>query len=105
MADSFLTGVLAVVVAAPCTAPLMGPALGWAFAASTGLALLVFLALGLGLAYTIAGTATAIGVPTEKSMPITCNRGSGQERLPFRQAPVHQQAGKLHPVDGAVVDD
>jgi thiol:disulfide interchange protein DsbD len=46
----FFTGVLAVVVAAPCTAPLMGPALGWAFAASTGLALLVFLALGLGLA-------------------------------------------------------
>ncbi|MGN6152165.1 MAG: protein-disulfide reductase DsbD family protein [Lysobacteraceae bacterium] len=46
----FFTGVLAVVVAAPCTAPLMGPALGWAFAASTGLALMVFLALGLGLA-------------------------------------------------------
>lgn len=49
-AGDFFTGVLAVVVAAPCTAPLMGPALGWAFAASTGLALLVFLALGLGLA-------------------------------------------------------
>lgn len=49
-AGDFFTGVLAVVVAAPCTAPLMGPALGWAFAASTGLALMVFLALGLGLA-------------------------------------------------------
>ncbi len=46
----FFTGVLAVVVATPCTAPLMGPALAWAFTAPTGTALLVFLALGLGLA-------------------------------------------------------
>lgn len=46
----FFTGVLAVVVASPCTAPLMGPALAFAFAASPALALMVFLALGLGLA-------------------------------------------------------
>ncbi len=46
----FFTGVLAVVVAAPCTAPFMGPALGWAFTASTGAAMLVFVFLGLGLA-------------------------------------------------------
>lgn len=46
----FFTGMLAVVVAAPCTAPFMAPALGWAFAASTGSALLVFAFLGLGLA-------------------------------------------------------
>ena len=46
----FFTGVLAVVVATPCTAPLMGPALAWAFTAETAVALLVFLALGLGLA-------------------------------------------------------
>jgi thiol:disulfide interchange protein len=46
----FFTGVLAVVVATPCTAPLMGPALAFAFAAPTALALAVFLALGLGLA-------------------------------------------------------
>jgi thiol:disulfide interchange protein DsbD len=46
----FFTGVLAVVVAAPCTAPFMAPALGWAFTAPTYAALLVFLALGLGLA-------------------------------------------------------
>ena len=49
-AGDFFTGVLAVVVAAPCTAPFMAPALGWAFAAPTGSALLVFAFLGLGLA-------------------------------------------------------
>ena len=49
-AGDFFTGVLAVVVASPCTAPFMGAALGYAFTAPMGLALLVFLALGLGLA-------------------------------------------------------
>lgn len=49
-AGDFFTGVLAVVVATPCTAPFMGAALAWAFAAPAGLAMLVFLALGLGLA-------------------------------------------------------
>jgi thiol:disulfide interchange protein DsbD len=46
----FFTGVLAVVVATPCTAPFMGAALAWAFTAPTGTAIAVFLALGLGLA-------------------------------------------------------
>ncbi|GAB3380909.1 protein-disulfide reductase DsbD family protein [Lysobacter fragariae] len=46
----FFTGVLAVVVATPCTAPFMGAALAWAFTAPVVLALAVFLALGLGLA-------------------------------------------------------
>ena len=46
----FFTGVLAVVVASPCTAPFMGSALAYAFASSSFVALLVFLALGLGLA-------------------------------------------------------
>jgi len=49
-AGDFFTGVLAVVVASPCTAPFMGTALAFAFTASPALALLVFLALGLGLA-------------------------------------------------------
>jgi thiol:disulfide interchange protein DsbD len=49
-AGDFFTGVLAVVVASPCTAPFMGAALGYAFTAPAALALLVFLALGLGLA-------------------------------------------------------
>ncbi len=47
---SALTGVLAVVVAAPCTAPFMAPAIGWALVQPAGVALAVFVALGLGLA-------------------------------------------------------
>jgi thiol:disulfide interchange protein DsbD len=47
---SALTGVLAVVVAAPCTAPFMGPALGFALTQPPAIALTVFLALGLGFA-------------------------------------------------------
>ncbi|MFC7301987.1 protein-disulfide reductase DsbD family protein [Cognatiluteimonas weifangensis] len=46
----FFTGVLAVVVASPCTAPFMAAALAFAFTASPLLALAVFAALGLGLA-------------------------------------------------------
>jgi len=49
-AGDFFTGVLACVVASPCTAPFMGPALAVAFASSSIVALLIFLALGLGLA-------------------------------------------------------
>lgn len=49
-AGDFFTGVLAVVVASPCTAPFMGTALAFAFTASPLVAIVVFLALGLGLA-------------------------------------------------------
>ncbi len=49
-AGDFFTGVLAVVVASPCTAPFMGSALAYAFAAPMLSALLVFLMLGIGLA-------------------------------------------------------
>jgi len=49
-AGSFFTGVLAVVVASPCTAPFMGVALGYALAQPLAIALLVFATLGLGLA-------------------------------------------------------
>ncbi len=49
-AGDFFTGVLAVVVASPCTAPFMGVALAYAFTAPAPLALLVFAVLGLGLA-------------------------------------------------------
>ena len=48
--DAGLTGLLAVVVAAPCTAPFMGASLGLAITLPTGQALLVFAALGLGMA-------------------------------------------------------
>lgn len=49
-AGSFFTGVLAVIVATPCTAPFMGPAIGFAFTQSSIVAVMVLLALGLGLA-------------------------------------------------------
>ena len=49
-ADAFLTGVLAVAVAAPCTAPFMGASLGLAATLPTVEALAVFAMLGLGLA-------------------------------------------------------
>jgi thiol:disulfide interchange protein DsbD len=50
LADSFLTGVLAVAVASPCTAPFMGAALGLAFTLPAAQALLLFAALGVGMA-------------------------------------------------------
>jgi thiol:disulfide interchange protein DsbD len=50
---AFFTGVLAVVVASPCTAPFMAPALGFAVTQPPATALAVFLALGLGLALPI----------------------------------------------------
>jgi thiol:disulfide interchange protein DsbD len=50
VADSFLTGVLAVAVASPCTAPFMGASLGLTATLPAAQALAVFVALGLGLA-------------------------------------------------------
>lgn len=49
-AGSFFSGVLAVVVASPCTAPFMGSAIGFAATAGTVQTLAVFFALGLGMA-------------------------------------------------------
>jgi thiol:disulfide interchange protein len=48
---SFFTGVLAAVVASPCTAPLMAGALGFALTQSIPVASLVFLGLALGMAF------------------------------------------------------
>jgi thiol:disulfide interchange protein DsbD len=48
--DSLLSGVLAVVIASPCTAPFMGAALGYALSQSALITLSVFVALGLGMA-------------------------------------------------------
>jgi len=48
--NTFATGVLAAVVASPCTAPFMGAALGFAITRPAGEALAVFLALGTGFA-------------------------------------------------------
>ena len=46
----FFTGVLAVVLATPCTAPFMGAALAYAFTGPAAGGMLIFLMLGLGLA-------------------------------------------------------
>ena len=50
LAGSFFTGVLATVVATPCTAPFMGAAMGYALAQPAPALMAVFLSLGLGLA-------------------------------------------------------
>jgi thiol:disulfide interchange protein DsbD len=50
LSSSFMTGVLATTVASPCTAPFMGPALGFAISQTSAVALLVFAFLGLGMA-------------------------------------------------------
>ncbi len=50
LVDALLTGVLAVAVASPCTAPFMGASLGLAVTLPAGQALAVFAALGLGMA-------------------------------------------------------
>ncbi|HEY3777803.1 MAG TPA: protein-disulfide reductase DsbD domain-containing protein [Rhizomicrobium sp.] len=47
---AFFTGVLAVVVAAPCTAPFMAAALGYALTQPLLFAMLIFVALGVGFA-------------------------------------------------------
>lgn len=49
-AGHFFTGVLAVIVASPCTAPFMGVALAYAFVAPPAHEILVMLVLGVGLA-------------------------------------------------------
>ncbi len=49
-AGAFFTGVLAVAVAAPCTAPFMAAALGFALTQSVASAMLIFLGLGIGFA-------------------------------------------------------
>ncbi|MDC1123615.1 protein-disulfide reductase DsbD family protein [Gammaproteobacteria bacterium] len=48
--NSFLTGVLAVIVASPCTAPFMGAAIGYALVQPSGTTLPIFASLGLGFA-------------------------------------------------------
>ncbi|MDD0811304.1 protein-disulfide reductase DsbD family protein [Curvibacter sp. RS43] len=50
VADAALSGVLAVAIASPCTAPFMGASLGFAVALPAAQALAIFVALGLGMA-------------------------------------------------------
>jgi len=48
---TFFTGILATLVATPCTAPFMAGALGYALVQPPAVAMAVFLALGMGLAF------------------------------------------------------
>ncbi|APW44653.1 protein-disulfide reductase [Rhodoferax saidenbachensis] len=63
LADAFLSGVLAVAIASPCTAPFMGASLGYAISLPAAQALGIFAALGLGLAlpYLLASWLPAVG--------------------------------------------
>jgi thiol:disulfide interchange protein DsbD len=49
--SSFLTGILAVVVASPCTAPFMGAAIGYALIQPSFVTLPIFISLGIGFAF------------------------------------------------------
>jgi thiol:disulfide interchange protein DsbD len=49
-ADAFLAGVLATVVATPCTAPFMGAAVGFTLAQPAAVSLAIFATLGTGMA-------------------------------------------------------
>jgi thiol:disulfide interchange protein DsbD len=62
LVDDFLSGVLAVVIASPCTAPFMGASLGFAIGLPASEALLLFAVLGFGLAlpYLAAGFVPAV---------------------------------------------
>jgi len=59
---SFLSGVLATIVATPCTAPFMGAALGVALTLSAADALLIFTALGAGMALPYVSLSMAPGL-------------------------------------------
>jgi thiol:disulfide interchange protein DsbD len=61
-AGSFFTGLLAVLVATPCTAPFMAAAIAGALAAPPLLGMAVFLAMGLGLAAPYAVVALVPGL-------------------------------------------
>ena len=64
---SFFTGVLAVVVASPCTAPFMGSALGFALTQPPASALVVFAALGVGMAFPM--VALSMSNPARRWLP------------------------------------
>ena len=63
LGDAFLSGVLAVAIASPCTAPFMGASLGYAIGLPPAQAMGIFAALGLGLAmpYLLASWVPQVG--------------------------------------------
>jgi thiol:disulfide interchange protein DsbD len=76
LAGSFSAGVLAAVVATPCTAPFMATAVGFALTQPTAVSLVVFLALGLGLALPFLALTLAPGLISRLPRP-----GPWMERL------------------------
>lgn len=68
-AGSFFTGALAVIVATPCTAPLMAGAVGYALASPAIVTLVVFMALGLGFALPFLVIAYVPGVLSKLPKP------------------------------------
>ena len=62
MAGSFFTGLLAVLVATPCTAPFMGVAVAAGLAAPPAVTVLVFAVMGLGLAAPYVALASVPGL-------------------------------------------
>jgi len=83
--DAFFSGVLAVAVASPCTAPFMGASLGVALTLPTWQALSVFASIGLGLAlpYLLASwwPAVAEHMPRPGPWMITLRRWLGVPML------------------------
>jgi DsbC/DsbD-like thiol-disulfide interchange protein/cytochrome c biogenesis protein CcdA len=65
---SFFTGLLAVVVATPCTAPFMGFAIAAGLAAPPAVTMLVFVVMGLGMAapYALLAVVPALGRATPR---------------------------------------
>jgi thiol:disulfide interchange protein DsbD len=61
-ARSFFDGLLAVVLATPCSAPFLGTAVGFAFASPAPIVLAIFGAVGLGLAAPFAAVAAVPGI-------------------------------------------
>ncbi|MBC7433009.1 MAG: thiol:disulfide interchange protein, partial [Rubritepida sp.] len=91
LAGSFATGSLAVLVATPCTAPFMAVALGAALAMPALPMLLVFAAMGLGMALPYALLAVAPGLARALPRP-----GAWMERLrQFLAFPMYAAAAWL----------
>src|SRR5207237_223256 len=84
LGGAFATGILATIVATPCTAPFMGAALGFALLAPAPLALAIFVALGIGLAAPLAIATLIPGFarrsPRWERQPRSCSRS--RQRLP-----------------------
>ena len=99
--DAFASGVLAVIVASPCTAPFMGAAVGYAISQSIPVTLAVFIALGVGMALPYALFAWFPG--WRKRLP---RPGRWMERLKqFLAFPLYATVAWLAWVLGAQVDN